>query len=76
MDKETASFDIRVFDDIIEFTSIQKEFTKNLLIHSPTLCKDKSQVIEDVLLKKILDFTVDTIGTTKCLAYINSKLDK
>ncbi len=47
-----------------------------MLKHNPSIEKGMDQVIDEVLLKKILDFTVDTVGIQKSYAYIQSKLEK
>lgn len=49
---------MKTFDDLIEFTSIQKEFTINLLKYRPDPTKTEDQTIKEVLIKKILDFTI------------------
>jgi len=67
-----------VFDDLIEFISIQKEFTLNLLRHaSPEKVMDQekgqSRLIQDVLINKVLEFTINQAGVEASLDYLSSK---
>ncbi|CDW77383.1 UNKNOWN [Stylonychia lemnae] len=64
---------MKTFDDLIEFTSIQKEFTANTLKYKPDQSRSPEQQIKDVLINKILDFTIQSIGVSDSLEYINSR---
>ena len=60
------------FDYIVEFTQIQKQYTMNIIKHSNEE-GDELNLVRDVLLQKVLDFTLQTIGLNDCLEFICHK---
>eukprot|EP00347_Sterkiella_histriomuscorum_P003569 403363786 len=71
MVEKTRAF--KTFDDLIEFTGIQKEFTLNLLRHRPDPNRTEESQIREVLLNKVLDFTIQSIGVDHCMDFISKK---